>query len=88
MMRRKCKRCGRVSRVMFRNGENNYCSSPCALVDSGCKLANACDFCHELLTGRDSRAVVFVKSPAAKVYCSIECALKDCGFEDMREDLK
>lgn len=85
MMRRKCKCCGHVRRVMFRNGENNYCSAECAFIDSGGKLLNACDFCHKLLTSGDLRAVVFVKSPVAKVYCSIGCALKDCGCEDMRD---
>lgn len=85
-MRRKCKCCGHVRRVMFMHGENNYCSAECAFIDSGGKLANECDFCHKLLTGRDSRAVVFVKSPAAKVYCSIGCALKDFGCESVTED--
>lgn len=84
-MRRKCKSCGRVRRVMIRNGENNYCSAPCAFVDSGGKLVKNCDFCNKLLTSGDSRAVVYVDKPAAKIYCSIGCALKDCGCEDMQE---
>lgn len=86
-MRRKCKCCGRVRRVMLRNGENNYCSAPCAFASSRGKLVKNCDFCHKLLTSGDLRAVVFVEErPVAKVYCSIDCALKDCGFESVPED--